>query len=223
MEKKTAKLESPTAPAFTSAKPAAKPRTRLTLQERTPAARNEIFAAAAKVVGEVGYVDATVSRITAAAGIAQGTFYLYFASRQTLFDELLLHVGRDVMDFIGGKIVDAKDVFDMEERALRAFFDYSSRNPGFFRILHEAEAAAPVAFQKHFKLLSKYYVASLKRGLISGDIRTFDQDELETVAYVLMAARDYLYMRFAQSKPKGRKMPEAVVQTYMKFLRNGLK
>jgi len=54
--------------------------------EDTPEARDAIFAAAASVIGEHGYVGATIKRITEQAGIAQGTFYLYFDSRQALFE-----------------------------------------------------------------------------------------------------------------------------------------
>lgn len=201
----------------------ARPRKRQTLEERTPAARNEIFSAAAKVVGECGYADASVARITASAGIAQGTFYLYFASRQALLDELLPHVGQDMLEFIGMRIAGSADVFEMEERGFRAFFEYLRHNPGFFRILNEAEAAAPVAFQKHFKLLSKHYVTSLARGVKSGHIRTFGREELETLVYMFMAARGYLYLRYVKNHASGRKLPESVVQTYMKFVRNGLK
>lgn len=202
--------------------PVAGIRKRLTRQERAPAAREEIFAAAAKVISEFGYVGTTVARITAEAGIAQGTFYLYFTSRQALFDELLPHVGEEMLRYIGSRVAGAADIYQMEERGFRAFFDYLKLNPGFFRILNEADASAPVAYQTYYKLLSTHYVASLKRGLASGHIRAFQIDELETLAYMFMAARGYLYVRYVKGHTKIRKLPESVVQTYMKLIRNGL-
>ncbi len=205
-----------------AAAPVARARKRLTRQERTPAAREAIFAAAAKVVGEYGYAGATVARITAEAGIAQGTFYLYFISRQALFDELLLHVGEDMLRYIGSRVSGASDIYQMEERGFRAFFAYLKHKPGFFRLLNEAEVSAPLAYQKHFELLSKPYVASLQRGLEAGQIRAFDPAELETLAYMLMAARDYLYVRYVRACAAAGDLPEPVVQTYMKLIRNGL-
>lgn len=188
-----------------------------------PEAREAIFAATAKVVGELGYADASITRITEAAGIAQGTFYLYFDSRQSLLDDLLPHVGQDMLRFVRGRVSGAKDVYDMEERGFRAFFEYLKDHPGFFRVLNEAEAAAPVAHARHFKLLSAHYVDSLKRGVASGEIRHFERDELETVAYMFMAARSYLYLRYVKDRANVRGLPEKVIATYMKLVREGLK
>jgi AcrR family transcriptional regulator len=196
---------------------------RLSRAERAPEARETIFAAAARVVGQHGYAEASITRITEAAGIAQGTFYLYFGSRQELFDELLPHVGVDMLHFIGKRIRGATDVYDMEERGFRAFFDFLKGNAGFFRILNEAEVAAPVAFRKHFQLLSERYVEALNRARGKGEIGRFEADELDTVAYIFMAARSYLYLRHVKERPGARALPEKVVQTYMKLVRNGLK
>ena len=47
----------------------------------------------------------------------------------------------------------------------------------------------------------------------------FQESELETVVYLLMAARSYLTLRFGLEH---RKLPEHVVETYMKFVRGAL-
>lgn len=198
-------------------------RKRLSREERAAGARQTIFEAAAKVVGVHGYADASINRITEAAGIAQGTFYLYFESRQALFDELLPHVGKDMLHFIRDRVTGARDVYDLEERGFRAFFEYLKGNPGFFRILNEAEVASPAAFQKHFRLLTEHYVDSLRRALKAGEIRNYGESELETIAYMFMAARSYLYLRYVKGKARARSLPESVIRTYMKMVRDGLK
>lgn len=194
---------------------------RATREERAESLRNKMLAAAAKVVGEYGYSDASIGRITDEAGIAQGTFYLYFESRQAIFDVLLPHVGADMLVFIGDKVRGAKNFLDVEERGFRAFFEYLRLNPGFFRVLNEAEVAAPVAHAAHMKLVTDRYVKSLKRGLDNGEIRNFEERELETLAYIFQSARSYLYL--CHIKGKGlKRLPDWVVQAYMKIVRNGL-
>ena len=49
--------------------------------------RQALFAAAALVVGEYGYEETSITRITEKAGVAIGTFYNYFETRQELFDQ----------------------------------------------------------------------------------------------------------------------------------------
>ena len=78
-----------------------------TREERAANIRLKIFEAAGIVVGEVGYADTTIGRIVEQADIAQGTFYLYFQSRQALFDELLPHFGQRLVAYVRGEVAGA--------------------------------------------------------------------------------------------------------------------
>lgn len=51
--------------------------------------RAQILAAALQVFGDEGYHRASVASLVQAAGVARGTFYLYFDSKQAVFLELL--------------------------------------------------------------------------------------------------------------------------------------
>ena len=51
--------------------------------------RHEITAAAKQVFAEQGFHKASISDIIERAGIARGTFYLYFSSKDTVFDSIL--------------------------------------------------------------------------------------------------------------------------------------
>src|SRR5687767_6676485 len=58
--------------------------------------RERILDAAVKVFAAKGFYDAKVSQIAAAAGVADGTIYLYFKSK----DELLISLFEDRMDMV---------------------------------------------------------------------------------------------------------------------------
>lgn len=51
--------------------------------------RAEVLEAARAVFGEKGYHSASVGEIIGRAGIARGTFYLYFENKRAIFEELL--------------------------------------------------------------------------------------------------------------------------------------
>jgi len=68
--------------------------------ERGKMIREALFKAAAEVVGEHGYQEASISMITQRAGVAQGTFYNHFQSRQDILDQLLPALGREMMEHI---------------------------------------------------------------------------------------------------------------------------
>ncbi len=69
------------------------PARKQTKGERT---RARLLAAAELQFAELGYHDASVVRITEAAGVGQGTFYLYFSSKLEVFDEVVEDLNRRV-------------------------------------------------------------------------------------------------------------------------------
>lgn len=190
---------------------------KLTRAERAIILKERIYRAGSVVVGKFGYQDAAISRITQLAGIAQGTFYLYFKTRQDFFDVLLPHAGQDMMEYIGARVRGASTFIEVEERGVRAFFQYLAENPGFYRLLNEAEFAAPAAHRQHMEQLVEHYVASLSRSRKEGRLAQFSDDELKTIAYTAMAARSYLYLAYVKYDDAGM-LPDSVIRTYMKLI-----
>lgn len=198
------------------------PAVQITRDERAARTREQLLVSAARVVGEFGYRDASIQRITADAGMAQGTFYLYFASRQALFDELLPHFGLHMLEHVRERAHGKSDFFEIEEIGARAVFEYLQENPWFWRVLNEAEVEAPAAWTRHHEEVVRRYMKFLKRARQAGVITQYREDELDTLAYLLIAARDYLYLYHLHRSKQNTGIPESVVRTYMQFVRNGL-
>ncbi|RVU39724.1 TetR/AcrR family transcriptional regulator [Hwanghaeella grinnelliae] len=182
-----------------------------------------LLEAAAEVVGRDGYAEASIAKITQLAGVAQGTFYNYFDSRQDILDKLLPYMGRGMLDHIAVSL--PRDLVGpaREEARLEAFFAYLDQHPGFYRILYEAEVFAPKAHAEHFRVLVEGYRNALNRAVVRGEIEGFDADELETVIYMLLAARSYIAMRYARDENgHAGPVPGHVIKAYMKVLTKGL-
>jgi TetR/AcrR family fatty acid metabolism transcriptional regulator len=62
--------------------------------DRTDRRRTQILDAASRVFSERGYHRTTVRDVARAAGIADGTIYLYFSSKQELLLALIARLGR---------------------------------------------------------------------------------------------------------------------------------
>src|SRR5487761_1584968 len=60
--------------------------------------RNEVLAAARRVFEEKGFLDTRVADIVQAADVAQGTFYTYFDSKETVFAEVAKQVIEKMME-----------------------------------------------------------------------------------------------------------------------------
>ncbi len=184
--------------------------------------RRALFAAAATVVGKYGYEGASVAAITKLAGVANGTFYNYFETRQKLFDLLLPHVGEQLLEYIRSRVQGEAGV-ELERQRIVAYFEFFRRNPGFLRILNEAEVFAPKAFKQHVNGFAKRYERALARQLERGEIGPYEEREIEALVYILMGARSYLTMLGrAKARSSGGAFDQAVIDTYMKLVTNGL-
>jgi AcrR family transcriptional regulator len=198
-------------------------RTQLAREERAAKTREELLASAAQAVGELGYRDTSIQRITAGAGLAQGTFYLYFESRQAIFDELLPHFGQQMLDRIAERVHGARGFLEVEELGARALFEYLHQNPWFWRVLNEAEVEAPVAWHRHHDEVARRYLKFLKRARADGELSDYAESELGTLAHLLIAARDYIYVyHLIKRTRRDVTVPESMIKTYMQFIRHGL-
>jgi len=190
--------------------------------EKSELLRHALLQAAAAVVGEVGYANASIALITARVGVAQGTFYNYFESRQDILDKLLPTLGEEMLAHIKQCASGGTNYTEIEERIFRGFFSFLGKAPHFFRILNEAESFAPAGHKQHFENVSKKYLHLFHRSKLEGSFPNYSEKELEVVVFILLAARSYLALRYLGRTGRKSTLPEWVAETYMKFVRYGL-
>ncbi len=68
-----------------------RPEADLARREKT---RARLISAAARVIAQLGRSKATIDDFISAAGVARGTFYNYFPTREHMIDALWAHLGR---------------------------------------------------------------------------------------------------------------------------------
>lgn len=190
--------------------------------EKSEAIRESLLKAAVEVVGEIGYANASIALITQRAGVGQGTFYNYFGSRQEILDALLPSLGKDMLVHIKKGALGGHSFAELEERSFRGFFDFLDQTPSFFRILTESDVFAPQGNALHFETVSRQYIRFLRHSWHNGEFPAYQEDELETIAFILMSARAYLAKRYVVGDGGQTTLPDRVADTYMKLVRFGL-
>src|SRR6476620_1117794 len=113
------------------------PRGERTLRKILDAARDEF--------GERGFSDSSIVGITQRAGVALGTFYTYFNSKEAVFQALVRDMSGQVREQVGPALGQASDALDGERRALQAFLDFAREHRDIYRIVDEAEFVDPAA------------------------------------------------------------------------------
>jgi len=195
--------------------PASVKRKKLTREEKSKQTYEALMASAAEVVGARGYAATSVAKVTEMAGVSQGTFYNYFDDRQTLFDSLLPYVGTNMIHEIAAEVPRAAQGWKREVERFRAYCHFLGRNPGFYRILYEAEIFAPKAHADHMKRMSEGLRRSFLRSIECGDMKKVDGEELDAIVFALLGARAYVAMNYG----KGTEIPESAIAGYARLVR----
>ncbi len=141
--------------------------------------RGRLLNAAKKVFSERGYHNAQISHIIDEAGVARGTFYLYFKSKEEIFKELLEEVVAELKERI--KVIDLSQdpkeqvieniasviEFALEERELAKIVLLRNSDPELFSLINE-----------FFEEVTHIIRGSLDKGVALGLLRECDTELL---------------------------------------------
>ena len=141
---------------------------------------------------ELGYHDASIVKITEAAGVAQGTFYLYFGGKQEIFEEVVLDLNRRVRRAVNEEAAKGRDRVEQELLGFSAYFRFTAEHPALYRVIRQAEFVSPRTLARHYELFSVGYVAGLQAAMDRGEIAKADP---ETLAWALMGIAELIGAR----------------------------
>jgi AcrR family transcriptional regulator len=149
-------------------------------QEAREARRAQILAGATAVFAARGYHGTSVSDLVEAAGIARGTFYLYFESKEQIFlallDGLLVHLRASVRGVT--RAPDAPPVLDQLEsiavRILQTLVDNRALTRIIFREAVALDRAVDERLGAFYGDLQQWVANSIALGQALGLIRPAD-------------------------------------------------
>ena len=183
-----------------------------TLRKILDAARDEF--------GERGFSESTIVGITQRAGVALGTFYTYFDSKEAVFQELVRDMSAQVRDHVAPILAEATDTLDGEGRALASFLEFVRTHRQVYRIIDEAEFVDPEGFRKHYVTTAERIAGRLQAGKDNGEVVTIDSPlATEVEAWAIMGMNVFLGLRFGVW---GKEKPEDVTRVANNLLRRGL-
>lgn len=156
--------------------------------------RDKLLEAAENEFGERGFHEAAISGITQRAGVALGTFYVYFDSKEEIFRALVSHMGHLTRQWIAERIAESPDRLTAERRGIQAFFEFVRRHNNLYQIISEAQFVAEDAYREYYTAFADAYRQNLERAAHDKDIR---EGDYEVWAWALIGMSVFLGMRFA--------------------------
>lgn len=106
--------------------------------------REEITAAARRVFERAGYLDTRVADIAAEAGLAHGSFYTYFSSKQEVFLAVVRQVGQSLREAVAPARGDAEaDAYEALDRANRRYLETYRANSVMWALVEQVSTVDP--------------------------------------------------------------------------------
>ncbi|MDZ4139913.1 MAG: TetR/AcrR family transcriptional regulator [Erythrobacter sp.] len=161
--------------------------------ERGRRTLRKLLDAAAEEFGEKGFHEASVSSITRRAGVALGSFYTYFDSKDALFRALVADMSEKVRTSARSALSDDMGALEIERAALAAFLRFAAEHKEIYRIIDEAEFVDPASYRQHYETIADRIADRLRAGTASGELRE-GLGELE--AWAVMGMNVFAGLRY---------------------------
>jgi len=157
--------------------------------------RDKLLQAAEIEFGDKGFHAAAISGITYRAGVALGTFYTYYQSKEEIFHDLVSYMSHRTRRWIAERVAGAPDRMAAERLGIEAYIEFARQHKGIYRIITEAEFVANDAYREHYNSFADAYRDNLKKAVESGDIR---QGDYEIWTWAIMGIAVFLGMKYAE-------------------------
>ena len=169
--------------------------------------RSALLESARKVFGQCGFERATMERIAQEAGVAKGTTYLYYSSKQSIYDEALNEGMAELEEMTRDRLDRAATLREAIAAFISARVDYFLGRREFFRMYVAAVAghvseghSRPSEFRSLINRQTRRLEAAVAEAVGRGEIRAVDPTATALAIFDLtrgMVARKFLAGRGA--------------------------
>lgn len=169
---------------------------------RRRATRTKLYEAAVTLIAEKGFSSTTVEEIAERAGVAKGTVYYNFASKNELFEELLRHgvgmLAQSLQQAADTALAGKGTRIDALDAMIRAGLEFIDRYPAFTQLYVAELWRTNRAWQSTLRTLRRQVVAVvenvLRDAVAGGELNEEIDVQLTAsalVGMVLVAALDW--------------------------------
>lgn len=179
--------------------------------------RAQLLEAAEQVFSEKGFMAASIADITQRAGAAQGTFYIYFESKEQLFREVVLTLGREIRFNAREASKDAANWMEAEVLGIEAYLRFVTRRPSIYRIVQQCSVVDREAWRAFYAAFAEAIEARLREAEARGEVSPGDAEVRTWILIALATTLGEQVSDWGKADEIDRLMREAEA-----FLRHGL-
>lgn len=166
-------------------------------EPRQSGRKGEIIQAAAKLFSNKSYHDVTMDQIAQEVGVAKGTIYLYFDSKEKLYLEILEETYEEIEAILEKEIAKGDPAPQKLKKILGLIFQFYIQNMDVLRILSRDEThliREHYEFTEHWRLRRiKLYQKILEKGISEGSFRPANTELTALIIFGLVRSVMFFY------------------------------
>ncbi len=190
------------------------------VRKLSPEKRAKLLNSALKLFVTNGIQHTSTAAIARDAGIAAGTLFLYFPTKQDLIDELALQIGRDQAEYMQSLLAPSlsarETFFKIWEGSIQWLMDNMDAYK-YNQQVRNSKLISEAAVQESFKFF-QYYFAAIQKGLAEGRIRPYPAEIIGGMLYQQIVA----VMNLMDARPSSAKQAEYIKMGFEIFW-NGIR
>lgn len=151
---------------------------------------------AAEVIAKEGYYNTTVRMIAEKAGIAVGTIYIYFKTKEEILDYIFLVEHNKRIKYLDELQKNNKSITEVIQSFLDFHFSELKENPSISKVLVQ-EGISPLmsnaeGIKKYWTKLPDILAEMLERAQQNGEIRSMDSIIVSRLVFYLIRGSVYI-------------------------------
>ncbi|RDW18947.1 TetR/AcrR family transcriptional regulator [Oceanobacillus chungangensis] len=179
--------------------------------------RQKILDTAEEIFGEKGYFETSIVDITVKAGVAQGTYYNYFPTKKSIYDELVRQLSSSLRYEIKVAMEVETSFYDRQRAGFLAFFEWVLSHRNLYSIVQQSVLVDKELYRWYYEKIAAGFIKSIEMAVDKRECKPLNP---ETVAYCLMGVGQFIGMRWVLWEDQA--VPEEVFEEAMQVIFRGI-
>lgn len=196
------------------------------IKPRRGGRREEILAVAREAFSQKSYGEVTIAAITSKAGVAKGTFYLYFRGKEELFLEVIRDAAQRLRRALGEALDGLEDPLERVRVSVPVIFATCRRETGLYlAIFQRTFSLDSKRLEEHnalFEPLARDFQATIEDGVRRGIFKTGDPQVLSHGVFGFLASLIHRWLLLTSQGDVPPGYLEEMAETAGRFFAYGL-
>lgn len=165
---------------------------------------------------EKGYFDTSIVDIAQKAEVAQGTIYIYFKDKKSIFQYLVKNLSQELRHEIRKATADKTNRYSVEHIGIRTFLDFVNAHVGIFQIIWQAQFVDMDLFKEYYDTFSKSYIKGIQKAQSQGEMREIDP---QVLSYCFIGVANFIALKYIIFDKEDNY--EKIIESVMDFIKKG--